>query len=809
MLLTSVVVNNMTADVLYPQGSGQISLRNAIATANSSTTPTTITFDPTVFASAQTIALSNDLELSNTSQPTTITGPAAGVTVSKMALMIDSNVTANIAGITFWDASINNDGTAGLTNVTVSAHLGNEVCGISNQGGSMTLANVTVSDMFEGMINKGTATLTGATISDSFCCGILNYGGTMNVTDTTVSRNNAGGICNNGTVTLTGVTISDNTNSNDVLEYGVQGGQGGGIYNDGTATLTNVTISGNTALGAAGNNYGGGGIYNDTGGNATLTNVTVSNNVGTSSAGGGICNAAPAGKFTLANTIVAGNSADKQGPDAYGSFNSLGHNLIGETDYSSGWNGSDLTGTSASPLNPELGSLNDNGGPTQTMALLGGSPAIDAGSNSLAVDAGGNALTTDQRGLPRIVNGTVDIGAFELEYQSGSTWGPLFTFSAWDQAGSIDGTTDWDQYCPLDPENGDRCLTGCVATAEAQVLYHWRFPQSIAFSTSDSYTSQGPDGSINIDADSATYDFPSFSTLNTDLSSITYDGSAEEESLLSFAVGIKTQMNYSDAGSAALATNATFAKFGFESADISDDWNAVESTVISNIESNQPVLLYIDCTSDWANAHEVVVDGYNSCNNTFHVDLGWGPGYGNANGNNDWYSLPTIDAGGISFNNICGLIYDIEPTLPSPTGVMASQGSYSDHVHLTWNAAEATGYEVWRGTTNDPTAASLITSASLTGTSYDDTTANNAQPYYYWIQSQSQIGGSGLGSSVEGYLGNATPPTVSAYNARNVTTAGGTTETFTVTYADSVAVNVSTLDSNDVLVTGPNGYSQL
>ena len=54
-----------------------------------------------------------------------------------------------------------------------------------------------------------------------------------------------------------------------------------------------------------------------------------------------------------------------------------------------------------------------------------------------------------------------------------------------------------------------------------------------------------------------------------------------------------------------------------------------------------------------------------------------------------------------------------------------------------------------------------------------------------------------------------TPPTVSTYSAPNVTAAGGTTETFTVTYADNVAVNVSTLDSNDVLVTGPNNYSQL
>ena len=113
--------------------------------------------------------------------------------------------------------------------------------------------------------------------------------------------------------------------------------------------------------------------------------------------------------MTIGNTIVAGNTAATSGPDALGTFASLGNNLIGETDGSSGWVGSDLTGTIAQPLNPLLAPLGNYGGPTQTMALLPGSPAIDAGNNAL-IPAG---VTTDQRGLPRIVNGVVDIGAFE------------------------------------------------------------------------------------------------------------------------------------------------------------------------------------------------------------------------------------------------------------------------------------------------------------------------------------------------------------------------------------------------------------
>ena len=92
-----------------------------------------------------------------------------------------------------------------------------------------------------------------------------------------------------------------------------------------------------------------------------------------------------------------------------GTIASQGNNLIGETDGSSGWVGSDLTGTIARPLDPLLAPLGNYGGPTQTMALLPGSPAIDAGNNAL-IPAG---ITTDQRGLPRIVNSSVDIGAFE------------------------------------------------------------------------------------------------------------------------------------------------------------------------------------------------------------------------------------------------------------------------------------------------------------------------------------------------------------------------------------------------------------
>ena len=166
------------------------------------------------------------------------------------------------------------------------------------------------------------------------------------------------------------------------------------------------------------------------GGTATLTNCTVSGN-SASGNGGGLDNVS--GTVTLGNTIVAGNTATTSGPDVFGTFTSQGHNLIGKTDGSSGWVSSDLTGTIAQPLNPLLAPLGNYGGPTQTMALLPGSPAIDAGNNAL-IPVG---VTTDQRGLSRIVDRVVDIGAFEssgftitVTSGSGQSAGVLTAFPA-------------------------------------------------------------------------------------------------------------------------------------------------------------------------------------------------------------------------------------------------------------------------------------------------------------------------------------------------------------------------------------------
>lgn len=221
---------------------------------------------------------------------------------------------------------------------------------------------------------------------------IWSYGGTLTINNSTISGNTAddegGGLyIGNSTSTITNSTISNNVATN---------GSGGGIrgvYSQ--IEIVNSTISGNTAT-----NANGGGIDGSNGwsGAATiqLTNSTVIDN--TAVTGGGVHE----GIITSNNSIIAGNTATTANPDVSGTFISNGTNLIGDLTGSTGFNANEeLTVSLEQVLDTTLA---DNGGPTQTHALVAGSPAIDAGSNDIAP-------TTDQRLLSR--SDTADIGAFE------------------------------------------------------------------------------------------------------------------------------------------------------------------------------------------------------------------------------------------------------------------------------------------------------------------------------------------------------------------------------------------------------------
>src|SRR5262249_5299440 len=163
------------------------------------------------------------------------------------------------------------------------------------------------------------------------------------------------------------------------------GGSGGGIsLGIGSTLIVNCTVAGNAGAPGGLGQGSGGGILVGSGAQLTLENSLVAQ-----------------------NTLPPTGSSSGSGPDVSGAAQAgSNNNLIGINDgpltgISAGVNGNRI-GTPASPINPRLGPLADNGGLTQTMALLLGSPAINAGSNA-SIPPG---VTTDQRGLPRIVGGT-------------------------------------------------------------------------------------------------------------------------------------------------------------------------------------------------------------------------------------------------------------------------------------------------------------------------------------------------------------------------------------------------------------------
>ena len=341
------------------------SLRQAIIDANTSAGADTITFASggtyslTIAGTGEDAAATGDLDITD---DLTIIGAGTGSTI------IDANSLDRVFQV--------HSGTVTISDLTIQGGLlgaGQHGAGVAvESSASLTLDTVTVTgNQATGGVNSG---------------GGLYNAGTLTIVDSSISNNVSGsiggGLYNVGTASLSQSLVAGNTATNN----------GGGIYHTGVSTLdlTNVTISGNTAPG------NGGGIYSEADVNAT--NITVTNNQSTSFSGGGVRNSV--GTFTLTNSIIAGNLANTVNVDFYGTATSAGYNIIGDTTGSSGFGGTDQLN-----VDPLLGALADNGGLTMTHALLAGSTAIDAGTNT-------GAPATDQRGIAR--DATVDIGAFEF-----------------------------------------------------------------------------------------------------------------------------------------------------------------------------------------------------------------------------------------------------------------------------------------------------------------------------------------------------------------------------------------------------------
>jgi CSLREA domain-containing protein len=362
------------------------------------------------------------------------TAPNGGAIFSSGPLNItNSTITGNIAPVGPGGILFNSSASANITNTTISGNIAEIGGGLQVANGTMTISNSTISD--------NTATGGGDAAGDAG--GILVASATVNILNSTISGNTGNGGKGGGmlldfqsVVNLTGTTISNN-----------KAGFGGGIYSQHAVNILDSTINNNSANPPNSNSIGGAGVLLSAG-TGSITNSTISNNSANADAGGIFVDST--GSLTLTNSTIVSNNAvgcgglclngptqaksnivalnnGGQFPDATGQFISQGYNLVGKP---AGVNASlfqptDQVGTTSSPLNPRIdpAGLQDNGGPTRTIALLPGSPGIDKGSShGLTGD-----LTTDQRGLgfPRTSNdpnvpdasggdGT-DIGAFEVK----------------------------------------------------------------------------------------------------------------------------------------------------------------------------------------------------------------------------------------------------------------------------------------------------------------------------------------------------------------------------------------------------------
>nr|WP_281248454.1 DUF4347 domain-containing protein [Spirulina major] len=267
-----------------------------------------------------------------------------------------------------------------------------------------TIENITIQNGSVNAVNTGgglfvrnNITLTNSTVSGNsagYSGGLFVRNGNITLTNSTVSGNSAGSggglVALYGNITLTNSTVSGNSARNDV---------GGGLLAAyGKITLTNSTVSGNSA-----GNVGGGLFARHN--NITLTNSTVSGN-SAGNVGGGLF--AENGNITLTNSIVANNTDNGTAPDLRAGGTITATNSLIEDS-----TGATITGSNnIIGVDPKLGPLANNGGPTQTHALLAGSPAIDAGNNGLVPSIRNSG---DQRGfIPGIFNGKVDIGAYEF-----------------------------------------------------------------------------------------------------------------------------------------------------------------------------------------------------------------------------------------------------------------------------------------------------------------------------------------------------------------------------------------------------------
>jgi len=315
--------------------------------------------------------------------------------------------------------AIYNTGSLDLEDCVVTGHiaLGYRIPeGHSWRGGGDAVA--------AGIFNDGFLTLRNCTVSSNLARGDDVGEGAI------AGAGGAAGILNANTLIIENSTISGNRAEGGSAGAGGRGGPAGagGLTGGRLLVMRNSTISGNVALGGPGGDAGGtavgGGLTtqqnSDSPGLSDIQNCTITgnsaqgghNSAGTSGGGFG-GGASVLGPTTLAGTIIAGNFAGTavDTSDLFGPATSLGHNLIGIRDGNTIFTTGDRFGTRERPLDPLLGPLQDNGGPTLTHAPRSGSPALNRGDDN-------RCPLTDQRGVARPIGPHCEIGAVEIEGNS-------------------------------------------------------------------------------------------------------------------------------------------------------------------------------------------------------------------------------------------------------------------------------------------------------------------------------------------------------------------------------------------------------
>jgi hypothetical protein len=392
-------------------GSGICTLRAAIGEANALAGDDTIIFDPSVTlipVSGQIQITSNLTIIGNGADKLTIQNAAAQSTTSR--IFNATNFAVHISGVTLTGGNVTGAGGAilstGNLTITNSVIANNSATGVG--GGIRSTNNLTVHN----------SVITGNSSTASTSGGISFAGSNLTITNTAISNNVSSG--NGGGMNISATASA--TISNSTISGNIAGASSGGFFLN-RGTITNTTISGNTANGAEANGGGGGRIQ--AGANSvSFISCTITNNTAPNAAGGarsGIWH--ETGTLNIANSIVAANVTQDIQFDG-GTLVSGGFNLIGENtsvaavfpDGAPNANG-DYVGTDASPIDPLIGPLADNGGATETHALLEKSPAIDKGSAlGLSADQRGFIRTVDVPTVPDAPGGDgTDIGAFEFQ----------------------------------------------------------------------------------------------------------------------------------------------------------------------------------------------------------------------------------------------------------------------------------------------------------------------------------------------------------------------------------------------------------